>query len=217
MRKFTDCLLAAVGLTASTEPKTELVDVDSILFSMPTISGDSIEYVMPTEATVEDAIEFHEDMWSQLEFYPKVRLKELQQKLKEYKTFEAKNRVESGWKNIYLRNISRDKFKVDVNILGKLQNAQILPAPILTTSSNVLGQVRGGFTVTIGEGALLYGLVKNNNIIILAANVHSDQGNNTLITAFMSLNKLEKLILIDWREQMIIMSGSDGKLDVWKP
>jgi hypothetical protein len=217
VKKFIASLLAVVGIAANADPKPEMVDVNSILYSMPTMSGDSIEYVIPTEGSFEGAPQFHEDEWSQLEFYPRVRLEEIQQKLIEYKVFEAKSRVASGWKKIYLRKISRGKFKADINILGKLEGAHVLPAPILTTASRALGQVKGGFTVTIGEGALLYGVIENDSIISLAASVHSDQGNNALTTAFMSLDKTEELILVDWRGQMIITGSSDGKLGVWKP
>ncbi len=215
MKKFLLSLLAAVGVASHDEPKTEMTDPNLILYSMPTISGDSIEYVMPTEESFEGAPQFHEDEWAQLEFYPRDRLEEIQQKLAEYKLFEARNREVSGWKNIYLRSISRDKFKADIEVLGKLEGAKILPAPILTTASSALGQVKGGFTVSIGEGALLYGVKQNESIMSLAASVHSDQGNNTLTTAFLSLSKTEELILVDWRGQMIITGTGNGKLGVW--
>lgn len=217
MKKFLLSLLAAVGVAAHAEPKTEMIDPNLILYSMPTISGDSIEYVIPTEESFEGAPQFHEDEWAQLEFYPRDRLEEIQQKLTEYKLFEARNREASGWKNIYLRSISRDKFKADIEVLGKLEGAKILPAPILTTAASALGQVKGGFTISIGEGALLYGVKKNESIISLAASVHSDQGNNTLTTAFLSLSKTEELILVDWRGQMIITGKGNGKLGVWNP
>ena len=217
MTKFLLGLLVAVGVTAHAELKTEMIDPNLILYSMPTISGDSIEYVMPTEESFDGVPQFHEDEWAQLEFYPRYRLEEIQRKLAEYKLFEARNREEFGWKNIYLRSISRDKFKTNIDVLGKLEGAKILPAPILTTASSVLGQVKGGFTVSIGEGALLYGVKQNENIISLAASVHSDQGNKTLISTFLSLSKTEELILVDWRGQMIIKDTGNGKLGVWNP
>jgi len=217
VKKFIASLLAVVGISAHADPKPEMVDVNSILYSMPTISGDSIKYVIPTEESFEGAPQFHEDEWAQLEFFPRGRLEEIQQKLTEYKSFEIKSRVASGWKNIYLRNITRSEFKADIGTLESLEGAQILPAPILTTASSALGQVEGGFTVTIGDGALLYGVEYNNRIISLAASVHSDQGNTALTTAFMNLDKTEELILVDWRGQMIITGSSDGKLGMWKP
>ena len=92
------------------------------------------------------------------------------------------------------------------------------PAPLLTTASRPLGQVKNGFSVSIGDGALLYGVVEDGEIKSLAASVYSDAGNNALTNAYMSLEKKEELIIVDWRGQMIIMgSSTDGRLEVWRP
>ena len=217
MKKFVASLLTAIAVTANAQQAVETVDLNSILYSIPTISGDQIQYEMPTKETYEGAPQFHEDEWCQLEFYPKTRLGEIQKKLSEYKLFETNNRVSSGWKKIYVRYISRSEFNLNLSTLGKLEGAKIVPAPILTTASNPLGQVKNGFTITIGEGAFLYGIAQDGKIVSLAANVYSDEGNQSLTTSFMALDKTENLILVDWRGQMIIMGWNDGKLGVWKP
>ena len=217
MKKFVAGLLTAIGVTANAQQAVESVDINSILYSMPTISGDQIQYEMPTKETFEGAPQFHEDEWCQLELYPKTRLVEIQNKLSEYKLFETSNRVSSGWKKIYVRNISRSEFNLNLSTLGKLQGAKIVPAPILTTASSPLGQVKNGFTITIGEGTFLYGIAQNGKVVSLAANIYSDEGNQYLTTSFMALDKTENLILVDWRGQMIIMGSNDGKLGVWKP
>jgi hypothetical protein len=217
VKKLIAGLLAAVGMSTSTGQAVEKVDINSILYSMPTISGDAIEYKIPDEKSFAGAPQFHEDEWCQLEFFTKSRLDEVQNKLVEYKAFESNSRVGSGWKNIYVRNIPRNKFNINIKALDSLTQTKIQPAPILTTASQPLGQVRNGFSLSLGEGALLYGVEQEGQIVSLAATVYSDEGNQALTSSFMALNKLENLILVDWRSQMIIMSGSDGKLGVWKP
>ena len=217
MKKFIVGLLATVGMSANAGQTTGKVDVNSILYSMPTISGDAIEYKMPDEKSFNGAPQFHEDDWCQLEFFAKSRLDDIQKKLTEYKAFELKNRTGSGWKEIYVRNIQRNKLSLNTKALGALKRAKVQPAPILTTASRSLGQVKNGFSVSLGEGALLYGVEQEGQIVSLAATVYSDEGNQALTSSFMALDKLEKLILVDWRGQMIIMGGSDGKLGVWKP
>lgn len=218
MKKLFASILAAVGISANAQAKPEMIDVNSILYSMPTISGDSIEYMVPTKKSFEGAPEFHEDEWCQLEFFPKSKLKTIQSKLMEYKSFEQKSRVSSGWKNIYVRNIQRGEFALTVEDLVTLEGSALHPAPLLTTTSSPLGQVKNGFSVSIGHGALLYGIAEGGVIKSLAASVYSDAGNNALTSAYMSLDKKEELIIVDWRGQMIIMgSSSDGKLGVWKP
>lgn len=218
MKKIFASILAAVGISANAQAKPEMVHVNSILYSMPTISGDAIEYVVPTKESFDGAPEFHEDEWCQLEFFPKSQLKTIQEKLIEYKSFEQKNRVSSGWKNIYVRNIQRSAFALTIDDLVALEGSAAHPAPLLTTASRPLGQVKNGFSVSIGDGALLYGIVEDGAIKSLAASVYSDAGNNALTRAYMSLDKKEELIIVDWRGQMIIMgSPSDGKLGVWRP
>lgn len=218
MKKLFASILAAVGISANAQQKPELVDVNSILYSMPTISGDSIEFVVPTKESFEGAPEFHEDDWCQLEIFPKSQLKAIQSKLVEYKSFEQKNRASSGWNNIYVRNIQRDDFALTVDDIASLEGSALHPAPLLTTASSPLGQVKNGFSVSIGDGALLYGISEGGVIKSLAASVYSDAGNNALTSAYMSLGKKHELIIVDWRGQMIIMgSSSDGKLGVWKP
>lgn len=217
MKKFILGLLAAVGISANASQTTEKVDVNSILYSMPTISGDAIEYQIPDEKSFNGAPQFHEDDWCQLEFFAKSRLDEIQKKLTEYKAFETKNRTGSGWKKIYVRNIRRDKLSINIKALDTLKGAKVQPAPILTTASRPLGQVKNGFSVSLGEGALLYGVEQEGQIVSLAATVYSDEGNQALTSSFQALDKLANLILVDWRGQMIIVGGSDGKLSVWKP
>ena len=217
MNKFIAGLLAAVSISASTGQTAENIDVNSILYSMPTISGDEIEYQRPSKKSFEGAPQFHEDQWSQLEILPKSRLDEIKSKLSEYKKFELINRATSGWKEIYVRNISRNVFKLGLKALDALDGAESKPAPILTTASRLLGQVKGGFTVSLGDGALLYGIERDEKVVSLAASVQSDAGNRVLTNSFIALDKTENLILVDWRGQMIIMTGSNGNLDVWKP
>jgi len=218
VKKFFAGILAAVGISANAQPETEMIDVNSILYSMPTISGDALEFVVPTKETFEGAPEFHEDEWCQLEFFPQSELEDLKKKLDEYKKFEQNNRASSGWKNIYVRNIPRVGFRLKLKDLGLIEGAVFHPSPLLTTASSLLGQVKGGFSVSIGDGALLYGISEGEIIKSLAASVYSDAGNIALTDALMSLDSKEKLMVVDWRGQMIIMgSPRDGKLEVWKP
>ncbi|MCP4403124.1 MAG: hypothetical protein GY801_38190 [bacterium] len=183
MKTFIASVLAVLGMSASAEPAIEKVDVNSIQYSMPTISGDEIEYQMPSEELFEGAPQFHEDEWCQLAFFSKSRLEEIQRKLTEYKAFESKSRTGSGWKEIYVRNIPRNTFKLDIKTLESLEGASAQPSPILTTASRPLGQVKNGFTISLGEGALLYGIEQEGKVVSLAASVYSDDGNQSLTSA----------------------------------
>ncbi|MCW8931424.1 MAG: hypothetical protein OQL19_14430 [Gammaproteobacteria bacterium] len=218
MKKFFKKILAAVGLSSQTEDTSKIYNVNSTLYSMPTISGDSIEYLKPTKESFEGAPEFHEDEWCQLEFFPESFLDDIKKILIEYKDFEMKYRANSGWEKIFVRKIKRNFFKLNLSLLKNFEWIKDRPAPLLKTTSHSLGQVKNGFSFSVGEGALLYGVHSDEGIISLAANVFSDTGNKVLTNTFTSLREIEELILVDWRGQMIITgTNNDGKLSIWKP
>lgn len=217
MKKLISGLLAVVGLSANAEKAVEKVNPNDILYSMPTISGDKIDFQIPTEESFEGAPQFHEDDWCQLEFYPTSRLSEIQKQLTQYKLFESKNRVASGWKNIFIRENARSKFEFGSELLASLLNAIKASSPILTTSSKPLGQVKHGFTINLGDGAFLYGIEQDNKVISIGATVYSDAGNQLLTNAYTAISKSNELVLVDWRAQMIMVGSSNGKMQVWKP
>jgi hypothetical protein len=217
MKRFLLSLLAAIGLSSASQaaPKVETVDANSIRYSMPTIAADEIEYVLPTKESFQGAPQFHEDEWAQLEFFSKSRLLEVQQLLKKLKSFEAENRTKYGWNKIFTRHIARTSIfanNASLNDIGKL-----LPAPILFTSSNPLGQVKDGFSINLGENAHLYGLKNSKGTIVLAA--HLAGADDMLLTqAFTKLNQQYDLILVDWRQQFVLVSvTSTGEIDAWRP
>lgn len=204
--------------TANSSPELiQEVHADSILFSMPTIAGDALEYEIPSKVSFENAPVFHEDEWCQLQFFTTSRFEDITERLTAYKAFELENRTTSGWRDLYVRDIPQDSFKVSVHMLARLEGAKVQSAPILTTSSQPIGQVQNGFTIKFDDGMFLYGLEQKGSIISLAASVHSDEGNQILTNTFMAIDKIESLILVDWRNQMIILGGQDGKLGVWQP
>ncbi|MFM8899561.1 MAG: hypothetical protein ACKOF9_06380 [Burkholderiales bacterium] len=217
MKRILASLLAAIGATSAPQaaPKVETVDINSVRYSMPTVAADPIEFVLPTKESFQGAPQFHEDEWAQLEFFPKSRLSEIQKLLKEFKAFELSNRTQYGWNKIYARRISRPPVLpagVSLKDLGA-----VLPAPILVTSSKPLGQVKNGFSVKLGENAHLYGLSDNKGTSVLAA--HLAGADDMLLTrAFTTLNRKYALILVDWRQQLLLVSvAPTGEIDVWRP
>lgn len=217
MKRIFASLLAAIGATSAPQAatKVETVDINSIRYTMPTVAADSVEFVLPTKESFRGAPQFHEDEWAQLEFFPKSRLPEVQKMLKEFKSFERANRTQYGWNKIYARKISRSQVLsagVSLKDLGTL-----LPAPILVTSSKPLGQVKDGFSVKLGENAYLYGLADSKGTTVLAA--HLAGADDMLLTrAFTTLNTKYALILVDWRQQLVLVSvAPTGEINVWHP
>ncbi len=195
--------------------KTEKADTKSIQYSMSTIAADSIEYVLLSKDSFQGAPQFHEDEWAQLEFFPKSYLSEIQKLLREFKSFEKENRTQYGWNKIYVRKISRTPILpvgASLNDFGT-----VIPAPILFASSKSLGQVKDGFSIKLGENAHLYGITSVRGTTVLAA--HLAGADDLLLTkAFTRINRKYSLILVDWRQQLVLVSvASTGEIDVWHP
>ncbi|WP_457444066.1 hypothetical protein [Roseateles sp. P5_E4] len=220
MRKIVAAALAFIGLgsTAQAVQPTATVDAKTVRFTMPTVAADEIQFVMPTRETFEGAPQFHEDDWRQVEFLPSSRLSEIKTRLTEYKSFEAKHRTKHGWTDIYARRLPR------MPVLGSSGLADIassvsatnLPAPILTTTSRPLGQVKDGYALRISASVFLYGLADADGVTSLAALVDGDD--RPLTKAFITLNKKFQLVLVDWRSQMVLVSTTPtGQVNVWRP
>ena len=94
----------------------------------------------------------------------------------------------------------------------------IAPAPILTTASAPLGQVKSGFTIRLAGSVLLYGIADGPTINSLAAMVERGGDERVLTAAFTRLYKQYKLVLVDWRGQMMLTSVEpNGELGIWRP
>lgn len=101
--------------------------------------------------------------------------------------------------------------------LASLVSGTSLPAPILGTFSQAFGQVKNGFSVELGKNAYLYGIRDSQGATVLGASL-AGADDMLLTKAFTRLNKNYRLILVDWRQQVILVSvAEDGQIDVWRP
>jgi hypothetical protein len=223
MKRLFASLLAFVGVTGSAQPqqKIQMVDPKTILFSVPTLSDDIAMLERVDRAPNDSDFIFHEDEWSQVEFLPKSQLPEIKRMLKELKSFEQAQRVQSGWRNVYIRKIQRIAVvsgSQPIQQLEKILGAKAGSAPILSSTSTVAGRVKDGFTLPLGGNVTLYGYVTEQGIPILGASVGNNPDDFKLTQAFTKLSSSNGLVLVDWRAQMLLMSVSEsGQIDVWKP
>jgi hypothetical protein len=71
--------------------------------------------------------------------------------------------------------------------------------------------------VELGKNAYLYGIRDEHGTTVLGANL-AGADDMLLTNAFTKLSKNYSLILVDWRQQIILVSvAEDGQLDVWRP
>lgn len=221
MKKIFDSLLGRTrnGANASSGPKS--LDPSSILFSVPTISND-LAPIEPLEAAPQPSdLMLHEDDWAQVEFFPKGKLAEVQAMLAEYKSFEAENRAQYGWRKTYVRTLERESMVRGEQPLDRLQSLLGSAAgagPIVHTSGEIVGRVKDGFSLPLGGNVTLYGYVADGKVPVLSAFVGENADNGRLVDAFAKLNASEELILVDWRQQLILISiREDGKIEAYRP
>jgi hypothetical protein len=223
MKKLLSSMWAAIGLRRSVRKAPQVVSVDpkTIMFSMSTVAADDIEFVVPSPQSFDGAPQFHEDEWRQVEFYPSSQTDVLMTRLTEYKLFERRHRTEYGWTDIYARRIPGPGILQGARAraeLAALLRATPQPSPILSTTSSHLGQVKDGFTLRLADSVFLYGVAGTSGVESLAAIVELGGDDACLAAAFAKLYGQYKLVLIDWRQQMLLTSvGSDGRISVWRP
>jgi len=222
LKKLILISLAAGGLgnAAMGAPPVTTAAPQTIGFTMPTIAADVLQFEAPTASSSAGAPKFHEDEWRQIELFPAARLPELQNRLKDFKLFEQQNRVQYGWKDIYARRIAGAPLAgtSGPKEIASLLQGTIAPAPILTTASAPLGQVKGGFTIRLAGSVFLYGVADGSTVNLLAAMVERGGDERVLTDAFTRLYKQYKLVLVDWRGQMVLTSVEpNGELGIWRP
>jgi hypothetical protein len=220
MKKFLAAMSAFFRLTSAAQgADVRMMNPNDILMSIPTISED-LAHLEDAGAVGHADLVFHEDDWTQVEFYDRARLEEIKAKLSEFKVFEEANRQEHGWKKLYVRKIARTPMIAGpdpVARLGLMLGVKPAAAPVITSAGHVTGRVRNGFTLPLGGNVTLYGFTDNDRIPVLAASVGADADNLKLTDAFMKISDAQRLILVDWRGQMILIGAKDGQLEVWRP
>lgn len=213
-------LLLGLGKAAMAAPPVTTVDPRNIGFTMSTIAADDLQFEARTATSPAGAPQFHEDEWRQIEFFPAARLPELQKRLKEFKAFEQQNRVQHGWKDIYARRLAGSPVAgtSGPKEVASMVQGTMAPAPILTTASAPLGQVKGGFTIRLAGSVFLYGIADGSTVNSLGAMVERGGDERVLTAAFTRLYRQYKLVLVDWRGQMLLTSVEpNGELGIWRP
>jgi hypothetical protein len=197
------------------------IDPSKILYSTPTIPNELPPMVRFKGNGDAKIFPINEDDWSQVEFLNSSQLPEIQKTMLEYKAFEAENRRDVGWQNVYVRRFEhkplfssmRPKNKL-LSILGATEGAP----PIVHSVNEISGLVKNGFSIVIGTGVTLYGYTDGLKVKALGASLGGNPDNQSLVIAFSKLNHKFGLILVDWRSQFILTGVKEsGEIEIWRP
>lgn len=223
MKKILASLLALAGFAGASQaqPKVQMLDPKTILFTTPTLSNDLAQLEPVRREPNSTDFVFHEDEWSQVEFFPRSQLGEVQRLLKEYKPFERSSRVQNGWREVYVRKIHRVPVLAGGDPMRQLEGllgAKAGAAPMLFSGGTVSGSVKNGFSLPLGGNVTLYGYRDAQGIPVLGAIIGRNPDDSKLTKAFMKLNSERGLILVDWRAQLVLVSvSSSGQVEAWQP
>jgi hypothetical protein len=204
----------------STTPPTS-VDPNAILYSLPTISSDLPPLEPPSEEPSGSDMFIEEDMWSQIEFLRTDRQQELQHILGEYAAIERANRMDAGWRQIYVRKLPRSPVIPGTAALTDLAKSLQLDAgraPLIYSSQKISGKIKNGFSFKLEGNVSLYGFHDEQGIITLGATLGHMADSSKLTDAFAKLHADFGLMLIDWCAQVALLSvNASGQIDVLRP
>lgn len=172
MKKLLASLRALAGVvgTAQALLKAQMLDPKTILFTTPTLSNDLAPLELVHREPGNADFVFHEEDWSQVEFFPQSQLSEVQRLLKAYKPFECTHRVQHGWREVYMRKIQRVPVLPGVDATHQLEgllDAKAGVAPMLLSASSVSGSVKNGFSLPLTGNVTLCGYHDAQGISIL--------------------------------------------------
>jgi hypothetical protein len=201
--------------------RAQALNPGKILFSVATLAGDLAALEPIDRPPKQSDVVLGEDDWSQLEFLPNASLATAQRHLSELKAFEQANRKATGWRNVYVRKMQRTPVLIAADPVRHVQevlHTNVDGPPFITASGTISGRIQRGFTFNLGGNTHLYGYLIGTTMPVLAASVGPKADNMKLATAFMRLHQSDKVMLVDWRAQLLLVGvNANGNIETWRP
>jgi len=223
MKKLLAYVLALVGVSAGAQaqPTLQTVDPKSITFTTPTLSSDIAALEPISGQPSKEDLVLHEDEWAQVEFLRVEQLPAIKKALSEFKSFEAAHRTKYGWTEVFVRSLPRETLVAGDGALQHLHGvlgAAVGPAPVLFSSNTITGRVRNGASFDLGGNIVLYTAPAHSGVLVLGAKVGPNPDDSRLVSAFAKLNASDRLVLVDWRQQLVLVAmTSGGQVEAWRP
>ncbi len=206
------CAAAAVFLyIKSGNKKTSGIvweDPSKILFSTPTLCdlAPAVE-AQPAQPAKDDFI-LHEDNWRQVEF---VALKDegyLANLVQEVSQFEKSNRVDVGWKEVFVRKEHPTPIKT-LNLSFRKMIASFQPNDdvhsIFLTTGSSSAKVSGGFSCNVQQLGVIYGQRQEDSILELGFEpLRSNAPVDSALAALSAYCTQNHLLMVDWYQRKLV-------------
>jgi hypothetical protein len=204
------------------DKEVQLVDPATINFSISTIASE-LPVMEPDFPTVAQSdLVMHEDDWRQLEFYPRDRLAEVQAVMERLVDFEAEHRIESGFRNMFIRDLPSEPVLAGDNAVATLAaelGVSVASSPTFYYGDDaIVGRAANGFSLPLDEEVALYGIRDDTGVSVLGAVVGPNGDFEVLTRAFIRLYVQHQLIAVDWRAHVVVTSADEeGRIEAWRP
>ncbi len=192
----------------------ETIDLDSILFTTPTLESGLPLFTDKTDSCVY----FHEDEWRQIEFISKDQKNAIDKEMAKIRDIHDnhthKSESYTAFRKVALRDLIPRPLSIDFSKLTSYLTDQAIKTKGLGLENNS-GQVKGGFYFSV-NGINYYGLLENNTVKAFC--IYSADSEESLKSATTNLSKLlanENLYLVDWRA-MSLFDETTIKTDLVK-
>jgi hypothetical protein len=175
------------------------MDLQSILFTLPTICDEAPETIQIASHDNPEAVHLHEDDWRQIEFIAATDLPQVDRELTAIKDFKYANRAGAGWKSVYIRKERPDGLFSTRLPYGLIDS--ISHGPIQALMIETMGQqatVKGGFAVRLSPTLIMYGRQSRGIIVNLALTAAPEQEESVQYQDLVTLCKKFNLIIADW-------------------
>jgi hypothetical protein len=174
-------------------------DLQSILFTLPTICDEAPETIQDAGHDNLEAVHLHEDDWRQIEFIANTDLPQIEGEMAAIEDFKRANRAGEGWKNVYIRNERPDGLfpsSLSYSLIDSIPHGPIQALMIETMGRQAT--VKGGFAVRLSPTLLMYGRQSRGIIVNLALTTTPDQKESVQYQNLLALCKKFNLIIADW-------------------
>lgn len=200
----------------SNDTNTEMIDVNNILMTLPTIENTLPSAGYKSKDTFD--LEILEDDWRQIELISADYLDLIKQEIDSINTIIENESIEVdsnmiAFKNLHVRKLIPEPIRINIDL--ETLSKSFKNIKIGSLSFYGVGKVIDGIYFNTSK-IQLYGLVENNKVSVIG--LYGLEGWQDIqdfradMKAFMIK---EKLVLVDWRSRLII--DSNGFDDYLKP
>jgi hypothetical protein len=219
------CVFAAAAvilyfkLKASGTSGIVLEDPSKILFSTPTLCDLAPTVDSQPVQPVKDDFILHEDDWRQIEFVASKDEAYLANLVQEVGQFERSNRVDVGWKNVFVRKEHPTPLKtlgLSFHTLVESMEPHAEVHSMFLSNGSSSARVSGGFSFQVQHLGIMYGQRQEDSILELGFEpLRTSAPADSALAALSGYCTQNHLLMMDWYQRKLVNFNEHP--DSWGP